>query len=93
MQSNTLTYASPRDPRWKRWLMRAIEDISGRRSLLPVYYRWRREVVGKSPRMMGALLDMVDARLDIASGTWPVEVPAGSPLVVVANHTPGQSRR
>jgi putative hemolysin len=86
MPSNTFTYASPRDPRWKRWLMRAIEDISGRRSLLPVYYRWRREVAGKSPRMMGALLDMVDARLDIVSGTWPVDVPAGSPLVVVANH-------
>src|SRR5262249_36501258 len=86
MQSYTLTYASPRDPRWKRWLMRAIEDISGRRSLLKVYYRWRTEIAGKSPRMMGALLDMVDARLDIASGIWAVEVPAGSPLVVVANH-------
>ncbi len=42
MQSDTLTYASPRDPLWKRWTMRAIEDLSGRRGLLPVYYRWRR---------------------------------------------------
>jgi hypothetical protein len=59
MQSDTLTYASPRDPRWKRWTTRVIEDLSGRRGLLPVYYRWRTEVAGKSPRMMGELLDMV----------------------------------
>jgi hypothetical protein len=63
MQSDTLTYSSPRDPRWKRWTMHAIEDLSGRRGLLPVYYRWRTEVAGKSPRMMGALLDMVGTRL------------------------------
>ena len=86
MQSDTLTYASPRDPRWKRWTMRAIEDLSGRRGLLPVYYRWRTEVAGKSPRMMGALLDMIGSRIDIASGVWPVAVPSGSPLVIVANH-------
>ncbi len=86
MQSDTLTYASPRDPRWKRWTMRAIEDLSGRRGLLPVYYRWRTEVAGKSPRMMGELLDMIGSRLDIASGVWPVAVPPGSPLVIVANH-------
>jgi putative hemolysin len=86
MQSDTLTYASPRDPSWKRWTMRAIEDLSGRRALLPVYYRWRAEVAGKSPRMMGALLDMVGTRLDIDAAKWPVAVPAGSPLVIVANH-------
>jgi putative hemolysin len=85
MQSDTLTYASPRDPRWKRWTTRTIEDLSGRRGLLPVYYRWRKEVAG-SPCMMGALLDMIGTRLDIASGTWPVAVPPGSPLVIVANH-------
>jgi putative hemolysin len=86
MQSDTLTYASPRDPRWKRWTMRAIEDLSGRRALLPVYYRWRTEVAGKSPRMMGEALDMLGTRLQIASGVWPVAVPSGSPLVIIANH-------
>jgi putative hemolysin len=86
MQSDTLTYASPRDPRWKRWTMRAIEDLSGRRALLPVYYRWRTEVAGKSPRMMGELLAMIGARLEIAAPAWPAAVPPGSPLVIVANH-------
>src|SRR5271163_3712006 len=89
MQSDTLSYASSRDPHWKRWTMRAIEDLSGRRALLPVYYRWRAEVAGKSPRMMGALLDMLGTRrtrLYIGAPAWPVAVPAGSPLVIVANH-------
>jgi putative hemolysin len=86
MQSDTLTYASPRDPRWKRWTTRVIEDLSGRRGLLPVYYRWRTEVAGKSPRMMGELLDMVGTRLDINAAAWPIAVPSGSPLVILANH-------
>jgi hypothetical protein len=44
VQSEALTYSSRRDPRWKRWTMRAIENLSGRRALLPIYYRWRMEV-------------------------------------------------
>jgi putative hemolysin len=86
VQSETLTYSSPRDPRWKRWAMRAIEDLSGRRGLLPVYYRWRRDVAGKSPRMMGELLEMVDARIELNAPAWPPMLPAEAPLVIVANH-------
>jgi putative hemolysin len=86
VQSEALTYSSPRDPRWKRWMMRAIEDLSGRRALLPIYYRWRTEVAGKSPRMMGELMDMLGARIDVNAAAWPPAVPAGAPLVIVANH-------
>jgi putative hemolysin len=68
MESEILTYASPRDPRWKRWAMHAIEDLSGRRSLLPIYRTWRTEVAGKSPRMMGELLTMIGTTLDINGG-------------------------
>jgi putative hemolysin len=67
-ESEILTYASPRDPRWKRWAMHAIEDLSGRRSLLPIYHAWRTEVAGKSPRMMGDLLSMIGTTLDINGG-------------------------
>jgi putative hemolysin len=66
--------------------MRAIEDLSGRRGLLPVYYRWRRDVAGKSSRMMGELLEMVDARIELNATAWPPAVPADVPLVIVANH-------
>src|SRR5262252_5436025 len=90
-ESKILTYASPQDPRWKRWAMRAIEDLSGRRRLLPIYRTWRTEVAGKSPRMMNELLDMIGTKLDINAGNsnaeaWPVTVPPGMPLVIVANH-------
>jgi putative hemolysin len=90
-ESKILTYASPDDPRWKRWAMRAIEDISGRRRLLPIYRAWRTEVAGKSPHMMTELLDMIGTRLNVNggnadTGTWPVTVPSDTPLVIVANH-------
>jgi putative hemolysin len=89
-----LTYASLRDPCWKRWAMRAIEDLSGRRRLLPIYEAWRTQVAGKSPRMMNKLLDMIGTRLDINPGNagypnasiWPVATPPDMPLVIVANH-------
>jgi putative hemolysin len=95
-ESEILTYASPRDPRWKRWAMHAIEDLSGRRRLLPIYRTWRTEVAGKSPRMMSELLRMIGTTLDINGGnagagnpiavTWPAAVPADTSLVMVANH-------
>lgn len=91
MESEILTYASPRDPRWKRWAMHVIEDLSGRRRLLPIYRAWRTEVAGKSPRMMNELLRMIGTTLDVNAGTpgagpWPVAVPPDTPLVMVANH-------
>lgn len=91
IESKILTYASPHDPRWKRWAMHVIEDLSGRRRLLPIYRAWRTQVAGKSPRMMNELLDMVGTRLDInagnrCAGTWPATVSPDTPLVMVANH-------
>jgi putative hemolysin len=98
-ESDILSYASPRDPRWKRWAMHVIEDLSGRRRLLPIYHAWRTEVAGKSPHMMNELLRMIGTTLDIQSvcpgaanpgvspgASWPVTVPGGAPLVMVANH-------
>jgi putative hemolysin len=91
MESEILTYASPRDPRWKRWTMHAIEDLSGRRRLLPIYRTWRTEVAGNNPRMMNELLRMIGTSLDINgrgpdAGPWPVTVPSDTSLVMVANH-------
>jgi putative hemolysin len=83
--SEELSYVSWRDPFWKRWTMRAIENVSGRRRLLPVYYRWR-AVAATSPRMMGELLDMIGTRLDVQAPAWPISVPPDVPLVIVANH-------
>jgi putative hemolysin len=88
-ESEILTYASPRDPHWKRWAMRAIEDLSGRRRLLPIYRAWRTEIARSNPRMMmNELLRMIGTTLDIndGAGTWPATVPAATPLVMVGNH-------
>jgi putative hemolysin len=91
MESEILTYASPHDPWWRRWAMHAIEDLSGRRQLLPIYRAWRTEVAGKDPRMMNELLGMIGTRLEINAGNpdpapWPIAVPLEMPLVIVANH-------
>jgi putative hemolysin len=91
MESEILTYASPHDPWWRRWAMHAIEDLSGRRRLLPIYRAWRTEVAGKNPRMMNGLLGMIGTRLEINGGNpapapWPIAVPPEMPLVIVANH-------
>ena len=86
MLSEELSYVSWRDPLWKRWTMRAIENVSGRRRLLPIYHRWRATVVGANPRMMGTLLDMIGTRLDLHAPAWPISVPPEVPLVIVANH-------
>jgi putative hemolysin len=86
VQSDLLSYAMPRDPWWKYWTIRSIENLSGRRRLLPVYHAWRTQVAGKSPRMIGALLEMIGTRLDIHAEVWPVVVPPAAPLVIVANH-------
>jgi putative hemolysin len=83
--SEELSYVSQRDPMWKRWTMRAIENVSGRRRLLPVYHRWR-AAAATSPRMMAALLDMIGTRLEVQASAWPITVPAQVPLVIVANH-------
>jgi len=85
-ESEILTYASWRDPPWKRWAMRAIENLSGRRRLLPIYRVWRSQAGGQHPRLMGALLDMIGTRLDIDAAAWPVCVPPQTPLLIVANH-------
>ncbi len=82
-----LSYVTPNDPAWKRWLIATIEDISGRRKILPYYRQWRREFVGKSPTMMGDGLDLIDVQRKIYSETpWPPKIPDGLPLVMIANH-------
>jgi len=84
--SDDLSYASAGRTRASRWMMRAIENLSGRRRLLPIYDRWRKEVAGKSPRMMSEALEMIGTTIDIRSPAWPAAVASEEPLVIVANH-------
>ncbi len=76
MTSHELSYATASTPPIRRWLIRAIENLSGRRGLLKIYYRWRAESAG-GPRMWRDALDMIGTRLEInAAADWEAR-PAG----------------
>jgi len=84
--TDDLSYTGRADPVLRRWLMRGIENLSGRRRLLPIYYQWRDEIAGKNPLMWSEALDMIGTRLEIsAPADWLSRIQQG-PLVVIANH-------
>jgi putative hemolysin len=80
-----LSYANDRDPRLKRWLIRSIEGLSGRDRYIRLYDIWRHDVVGRSDRVFGRMLDLIRVRLEI-EGQWPPQDLPDAPLVIVANH-------
>jgi putative hemolysin len=85
MTTHELSYATASTPPFRRWLIRTIENLSGRRRLLKVYHRWRAESAG-SPRMWRDVLGMIGTRLEIdAPADWHGRLPDG-PLVIIANH-------
>ncbi len=85
MTSHELSYATASTPPVRRWLMRVIENISGRRKLLKIYHRWRAESAG-GPRMWRDALDMTGTKLELnAPADWEARLPDG-PIIVIANH-------
>ena len=86
MKFPELTYASEEHPRLKRWIIRSIEDLSGRARFLPLYNIWRHEIVGRSETIMGDMLNLLNVRLDVTAGQWPPKKVPDAPLVMIANH-------
>ncbi len=85
MTSHELSYATVSTPPVRRWLIRTIENLSGRRRLLKTYHRWRAKSA-RGPRMWNDALDMIGTRLEInAPADWHARLPDG-PLVIIANH-------
>ncbi|MGO9171583.1 MAG: 1-acyl-sn-glycerol-3-phosphate acyltransferase [Rhodomicrobium sp.] len=85
MTSHELSYATASTPPVRRWLIRTIENLSGRRRLLKTYHRWRAKSAG-GPRMWRDALDMIGTRLEInAPADWHARLPDG-PLIIIANH-------
>lgn len=85
MRFEELSYANERDPRLKRWFIRSIEGLSGRDRFARLYDIWRTDIVGRSDRVFGRMLDLIDVRLNVL-GQWPpADLPEG-PLVIIANH-------
>jgi len=80
-----LSYANERDPKLKRWFIRSIEGLSGRDRFTRLYEIWRNDIVGKTDRVFGKMLDLINVDLKV-EGTWPpANIPEG-PIVIVANH-------
>ena len=88
LEFKELSYANERDPRIKRWFIRSIEGLSGRERYARLYDIWRTDIVGKSERVFGKMLDLIDVRLHI-KGEWPPNQIPEAPIVIVANHPYG----
>ncbi|MGO4611753.1 hypothetical protein AB4142_35990, partial [Variovorax sp. 2RAF20] len=71
MRFKELSYANERDPRFKRWLIRSIEGLSGRDRYVRLYDMWRSDIVGKSERVFGKMLDLIDVEINV-KGSWPL---------------------
>lgn len=85
MRFKELSYSNEKDARLKRWFIRSIEGLSGRDRYARLYDIWRTDIVGKSDRVFGKMLDLIDVDLDV-SGDWPPTDMPDKPLVIVANH-------
>ncbi|NVD41129.1 lysophospholipid acyltransferase family protein [Ensifer sp. HO-A22] len=85
MQFKELSYANENDRRLKRWFIRSMEGLAGRNRYAKLYARWRSDIVGKSDRIFGEMLQLIDVRLRL-QGEWPPRHLPDTPLVIVANH-------
>lgn len=83
-----LSYANPDDPWLRRAVIGAMERWAGRGYFVPLYRRWKHEVIPAGGPVMRAVFELCDVRLDIA-GAWPQRLDPAVPLVIVANHPYG----
>ena len=85
MQFDEFSYANPSQPRFKRWLIRSVEGLSGRNKYFALYNIWRNEIVPTGESVFGRMLELIDVQLGLAQQWPPKDLPEG-PLVLVANH-------
>lgn len=87
--TSLLTYASNDDVKFKRYLIKAIELLSGKRKLKRLYECYLREKrEGNSAdgdHFWGKMLDLLDINLDYNHGIVQ-KIPKQGPLILVANH-------
>jgi len=82
MRAPPLTYASPEDPPLRAFIIRAVEALSGRRTLEQHYAQAAEE---EAESFWAAALDRLDVTPVYAADRLRA-LPASGPLVVVANH-------
>ena len=79
-----LTYANVGHSPWQRFVIEAIERLSGRNRLAALYGTWRSEVAPRNDAVFQTMLRMVGMELRVV-GDWPSALP-DTPLIMVANH-------
>ena len=80
-----LSYASPSQPRLKRWFIRSVETLSGRDRFAGLYDIWRNQIVPTRHLVFTRMLDLVGISTR-CNGAWPPPAIPDGPLVIVANH-------
>lgn len=80
-----LTYADPTQPRFKQWIIRSIETMSGRERYADLYDIWRGDVVPSGDQVFSRMLDLIGVDLTADLQWPPAPVPDG-PLMIIANH-------
>jgi putative hemolysin len=85
---DVLTYADDRHPRLKRWIIRMIEDLSGRKHYAALYDIWRQTIVPTGENLFSGMLRLTGISLGTEGEFPPRDLPSG-PLIIVANHPYG----
>jgi putative hemolysin len=83
-----LTYADDSHPFIKRWLIRGIENFSGRKHYAALYDIWRSTIVPTGENLFSGMLSLSGISLTSRNAFPPVGLPDG-PLIIVANHPYG----
>ncbi|MHA7772309.1 lysophospholipid acyltransferase family protein [Roseibium sp. M-1] len=83
------SYANSAQPPLKRWTIRTIEGLSGRRKLVDIYDIWKSTMVGTSDYIWNDLLGLINLNVAVADGEWPPKDLPEGPLVLIANHPYG----
>lgn len=89
MNHADLSYANSTHPLLKRWLIRSIEGLSGKRVLLDLYDEWRAGFSVSDRAHWRDLLDQIDLCVECSGHDWPPSDLDGKPLLLIANHPYG----
>lgn len=84
-----LSYALPSDPLPLRAAVRAIERLTGSHRLERLYRRWRVEKYAKGAPFWSSALEMLGVELRLHGGSWPPDLRADEPRIIIANHPYG----
>ncbi|MEP2704637.1 MAG: lysophospholipid acyltransferase family protein [Roseibium sp.] len=89
MKYAEFSYANSDHPPLKRWVIRSIEGVSGRRKILDLYGIWKATIVGTSECIWNDLLDLINLNVSVKNGEWPPKDLPSCPLILIANHPYG----